>query len=54
MATDKKGFQKFHDLKNALIVRGLELTSQLFSITFTLNCWIKTTKRNLINRINNT
>jgi hypothetical protein len=38
METAKKGFQKFQDEKNSLIVRGLGLASQLFSITHLLNC----------------
>jgi len=38
METAKNGFQKYQDVKNSLIVRGLGLASQLFSITFVLNC----------------
>jgi hypothetical protein len=49
MAIAKNGFQKYHELKNSLIVRGRGLTSQLFSIVHRLNCspakltkeWIK-------------
>ena len=34
----KNGLQKYADLKNSLIVRGLGFTSQLFSITSILKC----------------
>jgi len=42
----KNGFQKYHDIKNSLIVRGLGLASQLFSITPILKLFAcKTSKR---------
>ncbi len=34
----KNGFQKDHDFKNSLIVRGLGFTTQLFSIIHFQNC----------------
>ena len=39
MDVAKNGFQKDHDFKKSLIVRGLDLTSQLFSIAFILFCF---------------
>ena len=39
MDVAKNGFQKDHDFKNSLIVRGLGLTSQLFSIAIILYCF---------------
>jgi hypothetical protein len=42
----KNGFQKFQDVKNSLIVRGLGLASQLFSMAHLLKLFVcKTNKR---------